>query len=430
MALKLGYFELLTHKYSKRGSMMSSTRQDLQEQKTNRLSMPSTIATLVVSKQSSSYQFEANLGADLFKEDSKSNGTALDETLKSRQLLSLCKSYLYGPSDDKPSAQPKYNKNISFFSNLKAIAADQALEVADHILWGRADEAVKLIEINPSILFYCVEATDPVGRRVKGNLLQIAAMAGDVNLKPASSSSSQPNDGLVERLAEAANLSKNEVVKQLAPIFSKEAMQENKNRNNRILTAIKDFGKGLLAAVDDAQGTFTDFQMRYQYLIDNFRNALKPNPDEIITSGYIFDPNIICDALRWCKTHLNTHHDDFFMNLDNKILMFWINCIGSLQSVLSARDAQAACAGMSRYIDDGRTPPRTDLVDFYNPVTQLGIDSKLNYLTGEMSSLLIDGEDATVMLNAWQAYARMKSLSIHPYTVGLQDPESSIKYKS
>ncbi len=320
---------------------------------------------------------------DFLIKDLNVNETLLDKTLKSADLLDLVYQYsLPTPESEKKSdmaeiqasqknknVNQNYNKNITFFSNIKTSLVTEAVE---HVLWARADEAVLLVEKNPTIMDMVIEAKDPVGRRIEGTLLQIAAMTGDVNLWK---QSNEQDNGMVERLIVAGKLSNEEIVKQLTPIFSFNAMRKNEKRNSSILTALKEFTEGLIKMDEIEKETFEGFQKRCKPLIDTFRKSLKPNPNKVMTSGYIFDIQILSQALRWYKNNCNRLGDGW---QDWKCSIFMINGFGSLQNMLSVRDLQAALAGVEKNIKNKVIPPRSlfnkDGYIFYNLNSSLGLD--------------------------------------------------------
>lgn len=163
---------------------------------------------------------------------------------------------------------------------------------------------------NPSYLHGHVIARDPLGRPAKGTLLQLAAMGGDVDLK--AEIKEDKDRGLCERLIRIGNLSEAEVAEQLKVINSPEAKAANESRNERILSAIKRFGKGILLKSKEYKGArentshnFKAFQLFCQPLIDQLERDLTPDPAEIVTSGYIYDPSVLPRAQEWFEEHLN-----------------------------------------------------------------------------------------------------------------------------
>jgi hypothetical protein len=258
------------------------------------------------------------------------------------------------------------------------------------------EEAVDLVKKTPSILNYSVQAADPKGRTLERKPLQIAAMAGDFDFKE---DLAEKDRGIVERLALAASLSKEEIDEQLQIITSEEAIHQNEARNQRVLTAIKAFGEGILeikkaivienslqnnedktSHTPPTQMSFEDFQARCKPIIDKLEKALQPNPQEVIRLGYIFDIKIRRDAEVWFKDKVNSF-GGWYSNQSN---VFYVNGIGKLDNNLSARDAQAVLGGMGNFVAGGTVPRRSvknadGSSYFFNSASGLGVLFCLGY---------------------------------------------------
>lgn len=94
-------------------------------------------------------------------------------------------------------------------------------------------------------------------------------------------------------------------------INSAEAKAANDRRNERILSAVKRFGKAILLKSKEYKGdkedynNFKAFQALCEPLIEQLERDLRPDPHEIITSGYIYDPAVLVEAHQWFEEHLN-----------------------------------------------------------------------------------------------------------------------------
>src|SRR5205085_246631 len=134
-----------------------------------------------------------------------------------------------GDKDKKPLTIEE-RKSFRLFDKpienlLNAHPDPEATVIGNLILHGEekdVSEALTLIEVklekDPNYLDYAVIATDPLGRKVKGTLLQIAAMAYDVDLK--SEIKEEKDKGLVERIVKLSKpyLSDEEIALQLQVI--------------------------------------------------------------------------------------------------------------------------------------------------------------------------------------------------------------------
>ncbi|MHB1949309.1 MAG: hypothetical protein ACYCQI_14475, partial [Gammaproteobacteria bacterium] len=103
--------------------------------------------------------------------------------------------------------------------------------------------------------------------------------------------------------------------------------------------------------------------------------------NEIITCGFVFDPAILERAAKRFEENVNKCFGGWW-SLQTDV--FWVNGFGKLQGRLSSRDAQVVCAGIGRFVDDGRMPPRSfnnsdGTFNFLDPRSRLGLDFFLGY---------------------------------------------------
>lgn len=235
---------------------------------------------------------------------------------------------------------------------------------AEDILRGKADEALTLAKNNPVMLHYPIEAKDPSNRRVKGTLLQIAIAAGDVNIGE-QELKDEKGQGIAERLSSL--MLKEDVEKQLAAWFPLGWKDINDKRMKRYLNALEQFAKSIIKAkmpkikskigmsVQDVE----DAQVKCQSIINRLQEALQPDPNEVVTCGYIFDTKIFYLAFKLFESKLRR-----FGGWETlKTTLFWVNGFGSLQAIASARDAHVIREGIGYVIRNKKFPERT----FENP---------------------------------------------------------------
>ncbi|HSW71633.1 MAG TPA: hypothetical protein VLH77_06640 [Gammaproteobacteria bacterium] len=281
--------------------------------------------------------------------------------------------------ETKPFSIEERKKFMLFGAKSEYFISKQA---ATLILRGEKEDiekALALVKQNPHIVHCVTRAFDPLQRSVKGTLIQIAAMAGDVGLKPGIVKGEE--QGAVESLIAVAGLSRDEVAEQLKVLTSEEAIRENEARNQQILKAIKRFGEGIIALESKGDDSLEQFQAKCQPLIDQLEKDLRPDANRVLISGYIFDPMILKETLDWYDTNFNRFSD--WSQRD----VFIINGYGKLQAQLSSRDAQVVRDGIGPAVDRGKIPPRTlNNADgssyFYNPQSRLGIDFFVGYYGG------------------------------------------------
>ena len=303
-------------------------------------------------------------------EDAKEK-IALDDILPSDvlDLIVDYKPFAYDEAkkEEKPSNNTLANNlykapRASFFGKNLGVILHQA---ANDILNGnqaKVDRVVALVKNNPSYLLSPTEGRDRLGRRVQGTLLQIAAMAGDVNLRELKEEEKQ-HRGIVELLQEAGNLSKDNVAKQLHPVlFSEEAIKANEARNKRIQAAVEHFAEGIFQAeiakepAEWSVELFQAAQKKCALAINTFRATLQTTLNDVIVSGYVFDTSILHQAMTWFEQKNNLDRFGGWITLASDV--FWVNGIGSLQCALSSRDAQVCHRGIIDVAQDRILPPR------------------------------------------------------------------------
>jgi len=313
------------------------------------------------------------------------------------EAMSLCRfpkglpeiflDYLGG--DIKPISEPntkgeslseQYKEFKLFGKKLSDIMHEEAVKVSNLILQGEEkeiEEALAIVRKKPFLLRCEVEAQDLLGRRVRGTPLQIAAMAGDLDLKPGITV--EKDLGMVERLVAAGKLSQEEVKEQLKCVTSKEALKANEERNERVLVAIKKFGNNIAEVKADNNLNFEAFQLRCKPFIDQLEEDLRPNNQSVTAAGYIFDPTVLQKAAEWFQENLQKFGDLWGFNSD----VFWVNGFGTLQANLSSRDAEIIRAGVYCLIFRGDMPLR--LLD--KSGSQLGRVHYIGYFGGHVGGL-------------------------------------------
>jgi len=326
--------------------------------------------------------------------------------------------------DEKKKCPTDSYQSVRLFGrNFQELMHPGAAKVANLILRGEekeVEEALALIKKNPDLLRYHTIATDPLGRLMKGTPLQIAAIAGDVDLRDGIQE--EKDRGMVERLIAVGNLSKEEVAEQLKIITSKEAREENEKRNQRVLSAIKKFGQSICEVkVDSRPMSFEEFQASFKDHINQLEKDLQVRTNELTTSGYIFDPDILHKAAKWFEDNvMNVKGFSFGGWWTNQSDVFWVNGFGKLQSRLSARDAQVVGAGIGRFVDAGNLPSRTlnnseGTSYFFNSSSGLG---RTFYLGVDGARERTRGPRRGV----WKTYVEQKHEHCKTYAIPRQSP--------
>lgn len=265
---------------------------------------------------------------------------------------------------------------------------DDAAIAAAAILRGEAkdvDRVLALVKKNPALLHTVNEAKDQLGRRVRGTLLQIAVMSGDIDVNQ--HIEDENLRGVAEQLIRTGLLSKEEIAEQLKCVTSDEAKKINEERKQRILSAVTRFGEAVISITraknskfdytvilenyrqnlnacetdrnlkDRYQEAFKDYKKEFEPLIEQFKKDLQLDPNEVISTGYMFDISTLRDAIAWLKENEYRYKNN---NVQSNILCVYI--IGTLQKMLSTRDVQVI--KYPNYLSN--IPGRPDVDEFYN----------------------------------------------------------------
>ncbi len=235
--------------------------------------------------------------------------------LFSQNALKIIVAYAGGDFDKNDDiAQPV----IFFGEEISSLLNAEVTCIGNSFLCENNKEELKrnlaLIAENPDFLHYYVIATDPLGRKVKGRLLEIALMAGmDCHVI----------ESLVLQLPPA------EVIKQLEVVMGSEAKQENEARNLCISSAIAAFGAGILNNSLD----FRDLINRLLFLGNSLREALDLNQNQVRTRGNVFDLQNLITFVEWFINYFK--HFELVRQPAIKCRIFWDTGLDLLKSRLS-----------------------------------------------------------------------------------------------
>ncbi len=323
----------------------------------------------------------------------------------------------------KPFTQQERQQFMLFGRPIQKLPHPDASRMATLILSAEEkmiEEAMSLAKMNPTLLSRQARAIDRLGRVVEGTPLQIAWMAGDIDM--INKVTKQKACGVAERLITVSGLSQHIVEKQKEVITSKEAIQKNSERNNRYLDAIKKFGEGLIEKSkaykrngSGDHGNFILFQSLCQPLIDQLEKDLASISDEVISSGYIFDPAILREAGKWFEANIKRFVSFHTVHSD----VFWVNGFGKLQSKLSSRDLQFAKIGIGAWLEKGEIPERRALPHS----AKLGRDIYYGCYGHEAGSAVY-AETGSAM--RWKFYVEQKQQPGEMYTVSEQFKTESV----
>lgn len=226
------------------------------------------------------------------------------------------------------------------------------VKAADHILFGRDHSAIKLAKKHPEILTGSIERKDPRGRKIKGTLLQIAAATGNIE------TTDEEKMSVVEQLKEL--LPANESKAQLDKWFHPGWENETNNRMSPIIAAVEEFIVGISSVIERkhihipqslffSDTPYHGYHFKRKKLEPTFascfhklKTACLANQDEVITSGLIFDFDVLAKMSERILKKLSDNNE---LNRTDQIL--WLRPLGLLQGLVSVCDAKFILKGFN-----------------------------------------------------------------------------------
>ncbi len=183
---------------------------------------------------------------------------------------------------------------VFFGIKVSSLMNAEVIRIANSFLCEKDEEELKknlaLIDKQQGLLHYYVIATDHLGRKVQGRLLEIALMAG-------------MDRDVIKFLA--SKLSPAAVVEQFDVVMGDKAKKENEATNSRISAAIAEFGEGILRSSLDRshpdEVKVADLLTLETLLV----SVLELNSNQVRTKGDIFDPKNLVTLLKWFTRNVN-----------------------------------------------------------------------------------------------------------------------------
>jgi hypothetical protein len=322
--------------------------------------------------------------ADAFDVTVDNNNTNNIDKLEEEQVIDkkliqdlLLIVFEYLPKEKKTH----YDTQHTFFSNLSMVCKSQATQCAEFILAGAADQAEALAEKNPSILFHEVKLADRRGNEIKGTPFQIAAMVNDFNIRDREPEETK-DYGLVERLG--AHLPNEEVIKQLKAVFPENWEVKTKERMQSYVEALNTFLNNIIEIKADSYEAIETEGAPY---VEKLKHALTPNPDQVIICGYLFDLQILGDAIQL----LNDNLEKLGGWSSKKSKFFCIHGFGLLQTSVNVCDLQILREGLHNVTKNKKNPNRSlNFAGGTSPIlTGIGVSHFLN-IFGRLGTRLGD----------------------------------------
>lgn len=224
-------------------------------------------------------------------------------------------------------------------SNCNVLFADQlTARIAHNLLWQiDVEGTLALAAQHPESLLTVVEIKDPHGQRVRGTPLQIVKAAGDRNTREMKGD--EKPYGLVERLLPCFKDPKN-YYDQLAA-WDKDSKAATEKTMAPYRKAIETLCRAIAENQENVISDAVPFEELLKLpIVEEFRKALTPNPNHVVTSGSLFDMQIFLDFFAIWEANINNDkvEDKKRANLDG-----WYSLKSDLFAAIVYPALQARC---------------------------------------------------------------------------------------
>lgn len=199
----------------------------------------------------------------------------------------------------------KYNFQATFLQNIVLAYAT----IPHNLVWNiKVDATLALAEEQYQHLLVELEIKDPHEQRMKGTTLKILRMIGDCNVKKLNrydkEKRGEKDYGLVERIRPAFSSIPDE--------YSKQSQEWLKNKDSeeaqKIMKTVVGAMEKLCLQICESK-EFTDYQKFKEYfnssIANEFRDAIKPNPNHVVTEGFVWDFRIFLEFIRIYKHYVD-----------------------------------------------------------------------------------------------------------------------------
>ena len=295
------------------------------------------------------------------------------------------------------NSTPLYGPTL--FGNLSKLYAAQANLAAFHLVNGDKVTADELVDANPAILSCIVETTDRDGNSTKVRLFELAAMYGSFNIHE-TQLPCQKDFGLVERwMRHLPPVEAAERLKALNLSWSAERMEASKKAVTEFLT---DMAKAKATTYDELK---VELAMSHA----KFQRFFKPDPNVVLTTGYIFDLQVLDATLDLFAQHLNGLGGLY----SDKSNLFAILGFGYLQDRASMFDKQVFISSTYDAIQNKKMPNSSinSVAGVPNSLAGLGKDFFLNEF-GRRLAWACSGWGRVLFRPLFQDYVRAKTAAL------------------
>lgn len=210
----------------------------------------------------------------------------------------------------------------TFCSNLLVLCsymerAELAETIAMNLLYLiKVEETLTKAGENPKSLTIPVKIQDPHGEWIEGTPPQIIGAAGDRNSR--AMRADEKSYGLVESLRKCFQDPKNHD-KQLDEWFGSGSKEATKNTMVPYIAAMETVFQEVLASKEIENANNFLEAPEFLQIRENFKNKLKPDPDHVVKSGFLFDIKILIDYSAIFDRYLNNRTIREFGRIESAI---------------------------------------------------------------------------------------------------------------
>ena len=282
--------------------------------------------------------------------------TAIDHF--SRYIQSEITGFL-DPRKNKKNGNPKYKCSTqSFLSNMTALYTEHATEVAHNLLWHiNIDNTLAWLKEHPEYLRMVVKIKDPHGQLVEGTILQIMAAAGERD--PCKMEAGE-HYGLVELLRPCFSTMPDEYNRQLNE-WSQRAKEATEETMAPYVKAIEEWCKKVIDIMKTRKDDKAIDEKVFSTLTEKFREALKPRPDHVVRSGFLFDIGIFLKFFEIWEANIDALGGRWWNTKGNSLSNSFAAIIyPALQERAQRIDQEVWVKGTRYVVEEGQIPDRID----------------------------------------------------------------------
>lgn len=299
----------------------------------------------------------------------------IDENKFPVVLLPIIVSYLIENIADRH--EYKYQPQIRFLGNMKALYESQAKQIAYNLVWQlHIEDTLLFAKHHQKSLSMVVKIQDPFGQWIEGTIVQILQAMGDRD--PRALEPGEENYGLVERFRSCFLEGPHEYDRQLAEWRSR-GEEGTKKIMEPYVRAIEILCQTIITDKKEICDTVPFETLLELPCAEQFRQALAPNPHHVVKSGLVWSWDIMLEFDKIWENKIKKLGDWGGLKSD----LFAAIVYPSLCGRAPRCDFGLQKKGMGTVIAGGKLPERIDfsIIDSIEHVG-FGRDFFFGYFTG------------------------------------------------